>query len=90
MKKTPINDFAFLPYLCNVDKEQGVAQDTGLSKNSGFCQYPLWQFNEDFLREIGGANYEEYVRQFDAYMPFSDFEEDEEEDFTETAGMVME
>ena len=22
LKKTPINDFAFLPYLCNVDKEQ--------------------------------------------------------------------
>ena len=77
-------------YFAQQILEQGVAQDTGLSKNSGFCQYPLWQFNEDFLREIGGANYEEYVRQFDAYMPFGDFEEDEEEDFTETAGMVME
>ena len=22
LKKTPINDFAFLPYICNVDKEQ--------------------------------------------------------------------
>ena len=67
-------------YFAQQILEQGVAQDTGLSKSSGFCQYPLWQFNEDFLREIGGANYEEYVRQFDAYMPFSDFEEDEEEE----------
>ena len=79
-------------YFAQQILKQGVAKDTGLTKSSGFCEYPLWQFKEDFLREIGGANYEEYARQFDAYMRQAesfmsgcDFDEGEE-----TGGMVME
>ena len=46
----------------------GIAQDTGYSKISGYCEYPLWVFKEDFLKEIGGDKYERYSEQFDAYM----------------------
>lgn len=59
--------------------DKGIAQDTGLTKNSGFCQYPLWVFNEDFLRECGGENYRKYSETFDEYMnSFADEGEDEE------------
>ena len=47
---------------------KGIAQDTGCSKISGYCKYPLWVFKEDFLKEIGGEKYEQYSEQFDAYM----------------------
>ena len=48
--------------------EQGFAENTGLTKSSGFCQYPLWHFKEDFLREIGGEVYEQYANCFQSYM----------------------
>ena len=41
-------------YFASQLLEQGFAENTGLTKCSGFCQYPLWHFKEDFLREIGG------------------------------------
>ena len=71
---------------------QGIAEDTGLSKNSGFCQYPLWHFKEDFLKEIGGAAYEEYSRRYNEYMRSAGFgeAEDEVEDIASEEGMVME
>lgn len=43
------NNCYFAPQLL----EQGIAKDTGLKKHSGFWEYPLWVFEEDFLREIG-------------------------------------
>ena len=46
---------------------QGIAEPTGLYKTSGFCQYPLWIFKKDFLTEIGGENYQEYLRSFEGY-----------------------
>ncbi len=46
----------------------GIAEDTGFTKNSGFCIYPLWKFDENFLREIGGEEYEKYSEAFDKYM----------------------
>ena len=48
--------------------DQGIAEDTGLRKSSGFCEYPLWTFKQEFLEEIGGENYAEYSRCYDAYM----------------------
>ncbi len=48
--------------------EQGFAVDTGLTKQSGYCTYPLWKFNEDFLRSIDPKLYEMYSNEFDAYM----------------------
>ena len=29
----------------------GIARDTGFTKQSGFCKYPLWEFKEEFLKE---------------------------------------
>ena len=48
--------------------EQGIAEPTGLYKTSGYCQYPLWKFNEEFLREIGGENYQKYSQGHDQAM----------------------
>lgn len=48
--------------------EQGFAVDTGLTKQSGYCTYPLWKFNEDFLRSIDPKIYELYSKEYDAYM----------------------
>ena len=42
------NNCEFADQLC----KQGLATDTGFYKASGFCQYPLWQFEEGTLREI--------------------------------------
>ena len=47
---------------------QGMAKDTGFYKESGFCTYPLWQFEEEFLREIGSKNYERYSEKYDDTM----------------------
>lgn len=38
---------------------QGIAEPTTFYKTSGFCRYPLWIFKEDFLKEIGGENYQQ-------------------------------
>ena len=46
----------------------GVAKDTGLYKESGFCKYPLWVFDEDFLKEHGSENYSFYSEKYDQYM----------------------
>lgn len=47
---------------------QGIAVDTGAIKQSGFCEYPLWEFNEDFLKSVDKTVYEEYANSFDTYM----------------------
>jgi len=46
----------------------GIAKKTGFTKNSGYCSYPLWIFNEDFLKEIGGEEYEWYSSMFDKHI----------------------
>ncbi len=48
--------------------QAGIASDTGFTKHSGYCEYPLWCFDEDFLEEIGGEEYGEYSETFDRYM----------------------
>ena len=45
--------------------------DTGLYKESGFCSYPLWTFDETVLKETGGEKYERYARAYDEYMESS-------------------
>lgn len=45
----------------------GIAKDTGFKKCSGFCEYPLWVFDTDFLKEIGGENYKKYSEAYDTY-----------------------
>ena len=60
-------------YFASQLLEQGFAENTGLTKSSGFCQYPLWHFKEDFLREIGGEVYEQYANCFQSYMQTGPF-----------------
>ena len=68
-----INNCPFATQLLN----QGIAQDTGLTKQSGYVTYPLWQFDEEFLKSIGEEQYKQYSTKFDKYM--RQFEEPEEE-----------
>ena len=67
--------------------EQGIAEPTGLTKSSGFCQYPLWIFNEDFLKEHGGESYQKYSDEFDSYINQGD--EDIDESCEEGMGLKM-
>lgn len=46
----------------------GIAKKTGLTKRSGFCEYPLWVFDEEFLKTVGGSEYETYSKKYDEYM----------------------
>lgn len=57
------NNCPFAPQLLEV----GIAKDTGFTKHSGMCIYPLWVFDEDFLRDIGPGEYERYSHEFDEY-----------------------
>ncbi|MCR4682720.1 MAG: DUF4313 domain-containing protein [Clostridiales bacterium] len=54
--------------------KQGIALDTGLTRRSGFCTYPLWQFNVAFLKECGGENYRKYSDAYNRYFGFDDGE----------------
>ena len=49
--------------------DMGFCADTRLTKHSGFCVYPLWSFNEDFLRSIDVHGlYDTYSHMFDKYI----------------------
>lgn len=47
---------------------QEIAEQTSLSKQRGFCKYPLWIFKEDFLKAVGGENYQIYSQAYDEYI----------------------
>ncbi|MBQ8248080.1 MAG: DUF4313 domain-containing protein [Lachnospiraceae bacterium] len=53
----------------------GIAEDTGFTMSSGFCVYPLWKFDEDFLKAIGGEQYKEYSDAYDNYMHENEYSE---------------
>ena len=46
----------------------GIAQDTGLTKAGAYSSYPLWIFDEKFLKEHGAENYAEYEKAYNEYM----------------------
>lgn len=48
--------------------EYGIAYNTGLTKDKGFCKYPLWVFNEEFLKEHGAENYKYYLDERAKYL----------------------
>lgn len=48
--------------------EQGIAADTSMKKESGFCSYPLWKFNEEFLKGIDESLYWLYSGEYDEYI----------------------
>lgn len=45
--------------------EAGWMQDTGFTKSSGFCTYPLYIFSEDFLKSVNPYAYQEYSEQYE-------------------------
>ena len=47
---------------------------------SGHCTYPLWKFDEAFLKECGGTEYEKYSQAHDDYTRALSHGEDENED----------
>lgn len=47
--------------------DAGYMKNTGSTKHSGFCVYPLYCFDETFLRTIGGDEYQKYSDAYDAY-----------------------
>lgn len=59
--------------------DQGIAESTSFTKESGFCTYPLWVFKEDFLKEVGGENYQKYAQAYDEYFESKMVSEDETE-----------
>jgi hypothetical protein len=77
IKDTAYIDINNCPFA-DVFIKEGIAVDTGFTKESGFCSYPLWKFNEDFLKEIGGCEYENYSQAFEQYM-YGDDEQDTEQ-----------
>lgn len=59
------NNNSFTGQLLNL----GICSDTGLKKQSGFCEYPLWRFEQDFLKEIDVHGlYNVYEKKFDSYI----------------------
>lgn len=46
----------------------GIARDTGLYKEGGSCVYPLYEFDENFLKESGAEIYEKYSQAYDEYI----------------------
>lgn len=42
-----------------------IIKDTGQTRRSGHWKYPLWVFDKNFLREIGGETYLEYSKAYD-------------------------
>lgn len=42
------NNFPFVTELI----EKGIAVDTGFKRHSGFCEYPLYQFDEEWLKSL--------------------------------------
>ena len=51
--------------------KMGFCSDTGFTKQSGFCTYPLWEFDEGFLKEIDVHGlYDIYETKFNESLPF--------------------
>ena len=67
-----IKDYFETPVILEPRVELYTVYDfTGLYKESGFCSYPLWTFDETVLKETGGEKYERYARAYDEYMESS-------------------
>lgn len=57
----------------------GIAKEAGLWKNSGYCSYPLWLFDAEFLETIGGADYQRYIQQYSILEDEYDADDEDEE-----------
>jgi hypothetical protein len=64
-----------------------MAKPTGFTKHSGFCEYPLWEFDEQTLKDMGAENYEKYNTAYEQYM--SEFASEDPEDIDEDDSFDM-
>ncbi len=67
IKNTAYIDLNNCPFATDL-LNKGYAKDMGFKKESGYATYPLWQFDEEFLKKNGGENYKKYSEEWDAYM----------------------
>lgn len=79
-----VNNCSFAPQLLKL----GIAKDTGLTRTSGMCVYPLWIFDEDFLKEIGGDEYEKYNEEYEKYLQGIECDECEAEKHPENENLT--
>lgn len=57
------------PEILKACLDAGIAKETILSKSASFGKsYPLWIFDEDFLRNNGSMNYRDYETVYSQYM----------------------
>lgn len=56
--------------VINVFVNEGYMRKTQLTKSSGFYQYPLYLFDEDFLKKAGKESYEIYESSYKDAMSF--------------------
>ena len=47
--------------------DQGIATPTSFTKQSGMCEYPLWIFDAEKLKEMGAEAYHKYSTEYDKY-----------------------
>lgn len=65
-----------IPNIEEFVKENGLGEDTGKTKRSGFVEYPLYIFNPEKLREICPKQVERYEKDLRAKGKLTDVEKD--------------
>ena len=63
LKDATYMDINNAPFVTEFIK-QGYAQDTGFTKGSGFVNYPLYQFDAEFLKSCSAEIYAEYEKEY--------------------------
>lgn len=64
------------PYAEEFLTKNNIAVNTGLSRSSGFCRYPLYVLTPEFIEELktdtgaAGKNYKTYLDAVENYDPF--------------------
>jgi hypothetical protein len=79
LKNATYMDINNAPFVTEFIK-QGYAQDTGCTKNSGFVNYPLYEFDAEFLKSCSAETYAEYEKEYNEAMNGFICEEDEDPD----------
>ncbi len=57
-----VNNFPYATQLIDL----GLAEDTGLYHQSGYVNYPLWKFDEEFLKSSGIEKYNTYLKDWES------------------------
>ena len=60
-----------------------------MTKTGAYCRYPLWIFDEKFLKEHGAENYAEYEKAYNQYMGIETTDTEPEPEENEGSGFVI-